>query len=70
MEQNNNKPSMKGRKILAEITQQHTSAASRLDRFVEEHPYMIAPNVIELIRHNLEDNLALLSKCKEAEGRD
>ena len=50
---------------LAELIRCHTSAMDRLERFSQEHPYIIAPNVLALIRHNLEDNQALLAKCRK-----
>lgn len=51
-----------------ELRRTHAHALERLDRFVREHPYMIAPNVIELLRHNLQDNMAIVDKAEQEGG--
>jgi hypothetical protein len=45
---------------LSEIIKHHTNAIERLERFCEEHPYLIAPNLFEMLRENLRDNQNLL----------
>jgi hypothetical protein len=44
----------------AEIIKYHNTSLERLKRFAEAYPYLIAPNVLELIEHNLKDNITLL----------
>ncbi len=47
---------------LAEVLKLHRMAADRLKRFREAYPYLIAPNLLEMIEHNLRDNVAALTK--------
>ncbi|GAB4325818.1 MAG: hypothetical protein Kow0059_22010 [Candidatus Sumerlaeia bacterium] len=47
-------------RALRDLLRTHAQALERLERFCEEHPYIIAPNVVALLRHNLEDNQEIL----------
>jgi hypothetical protein len=47
---------------LAEIIKLHQQTASRLKRFREAYPYLIAPNLLELLEDNLRDNVSVLTK--------
>ena len=47
---------------LAEIIKLHRHAEDRLKRFRGAYPYLIAPNVIEMLEDNLRDNAAVLTK--------
>ena len=44
----------------SEIIKLHNEALDRLKRYAEAYPYLIAPNLAELMEHNLKDNLTLL----------
>lgn len=44
----------------SEIIKYNEMALKRIDRFQEGYPYIIAPNIIALIRDNLKDNIAIL----------
>jgi hypothetical protein len=45
---------------VSEILKHHNEALQRLQRFRETYPYLVAPNVLEMLEHNLKDNVALL----------
>lgn len=47
---------------LAEILKLHHHAVDRLKRFREAYPYLIAPNMLEMLEANLKDNVAVLTK--------
>jgi hypothetical protein len=47
---------------LAEIIKNHRHAADRLKRFRQSYPYLIAPNVLEMLEENLRDNMVVLNK--------
>jgi len=47
---------------LAEIIKLHRHAADRLKRFRSAYPYLIAPNLLEMIEGNLRDNVAALTQ--------
>ena len=47
---------------LAEILKLHHHAVARLKRFRQAYPYLIAPNVLEMVEGNLRDNLTALTK--------
>ena len=47
---------------LAEIIKLHRHAADRLKRFRESYPYLIAPNVLDMVEDNLRDNVTVLNK--------
>jgi len=44
----------------SEIIKYHNAALSRLERFREGYPYLIAPNIFDMIINNLKDNIAIL----------
>jgi len=47
---------------LAEILKLHQQAVHLIKRFRESYPYLIAPNVLEMLEGNLGDNIAVLTK--------
>jgi len=47
---------------LAEIIKLHRHAADRLKRFRTSYPYLMAPNIFEMIEGNLRENVAVLTK--------
>lgn len=47
---------------LADIIKDHRHAEGRLKRFRESYPYLIAPNVLEMLEENLRDNMMVLNK--------
>jgi len=47
---------------LAEIIKLHRHAEDRLKRFRRAYPYLIAPNVLEMLEDNLRDSVAVLTK--------
>lgn len=55
-------------RAMFELRRTHGNALSRLDRFVREHPYMIAPNVIELLKYNLQENMEIIDKAGQEGG--
>ncbi len=44
----------------SEIIKYNDMALKRVQRFGEGYPYLIAPNILQLIMDNLKDNIALL----------
>jgi len=44
----------------SEIIKYHNSSLERLKRFEEAYPYLIAPNVYDMLQHNLRDNITIL----------
>ena len=47
---------------LAEIIKFHQQAAHGLSRFRGAYPYLVAPNLLELLEENLRDNISVLTK--------
>ena len=47
---------------LAEIIKLHQQAAHGLSRFRSSYPYLVAPNILEMLEENLRDNIAVLTK--------
>jgi len=47
---------------LAEILKLQRHAADRLKRFRSAYPYLIAPNLLDMIESNLKENIAALTK--------
>jgi hypothetical protein len=47
---------------LAEIIKLHRQAADRLKRFRTTYPYLIAPNMLQMLEDNLRENIVVLSK--------
>ncbi|MCX8037945.1 MAG: hypothetical protein N3D11_13025 [Candidatus Sumerlaeia bacterium] len=47
---------------LAEILKLHRQAADRVKRFRGAYPYLIAPNILDLVEGNLSDNVTVLTK--------
>ncbi|KPL05412.1 hypothetical protein AMJ85_11860 [candidate division BRC1 bacterium SM23_51] len=47
---------------LAGILKLQQQAAGRLKRFREAYPYLVAPNLLEMLEENLRDNIAVLTK--------
>jgi len=47
---------------MAEIIKLHRHAADRLKRFRSAYPYLIAPNVCQMLEDNLRDNVTVLTK--------
>jgi L-lysine 2,3-aminomutase len=47
---------------LAEIIKLHSQALTKLERFRKAYPYLVAPNVLQLIEDNLRDNTMVLSR--------
>jgi hypothetical protein len=45
---------------ISEMLKHHNAALERLKRFGEAYPYLVAPNILEMIEHNLKDNITLL----------
>ena len=45
---------------LSEIIKYHSNAVERLERFTETHPYIIAPNIFDLLKDHLRDNINIL----------
>lgn len=45
---------------VSEILRAHNEALGRLNKFKEAYPYLVAPNLLETLEHNLKDNIAVL----------
>lgn len=44
----------------SEIIKTHNSALERLKRFRDAYPYLIAPNIFDMLQHNLKENTQIL----------
>ena len=44
----------------SEIIKYHNNTLDRIKRFREEYPYLIAPNVYDMLQHNLKENVTIL----------
>lgn len=44
----------------SEIIKYHNSVLDRIKRFREGYPYLIAPNVFDVLQSNLKDNITIL----------
>jgi hypothetical protein len=44
----------------SEIIKYHNIALERIKRFEEAYPHLIAPNIYDLLQHNLKDNITIL----------
>ena len=44
----------------SEIIKNHNSALEKLKRFREAYPYLIAPNIFDMLQHNLKENTQIL----------
>jgi len=44
----------------SEIIKTHNSALDRIKRFQEAYPYLIAPNIFDMLQHNLKENTTML----------
>ncbi len=47
---------------LAEIIKLHSQTLSRLERFRQSYPYLVAPNVLLMLEDNLRDNATALTR--------